>query len=209
MVVPTARQRQCTDVIQQAPDPDGMLRHVSRPRVDLVFRQLCTYANQDGICWPTIETVATDTGMGRRAVQAAMRFLRFVGLIERVRRRRVGGVWRSALTKIRRRPREWVMAAMPKAGDRPHRAEADQRRRRRAMEGVRRMLLGHAHTGAHRTPHQGISVLRTGGETPEAIRRRLPPDERTLAAAAKLEQIRRMHRESGTMARLTGNRRRK
>lgn len=171
------------------------------------MRQLATYANQDGLCWPTIETVATDTGMSRRAVQAAVRFLEWLGLIGRTRRRRTQGGWRTTLTTISRKPREWVEQMKPRAGHRPH---VDQKRAARAeiaRKNVQAMLLAQAHSGAHRTPHGISDLYRLAQQTP--ARGEGPTDLRTLSIVATIQQIRRSHIDAGNMQRNSANRRRK
>jgi DNA-binding transcriptional MocR family regulator len=47
-----------------------------------VLRDLADRANESGVCWPSIATIAADTGYDRRTIQRALRTLEHERLIE-------------------------------------------------------------------------------------------------------------------------------
>lgn len=60
-------------------------------RARMVSMYLRDRANQDGVCWPSIRTTATDLKLSRSTVKRALRDLEKLGYIENRRRCRCNG----------------------------------------------------------------------------------------------------------------------
>lgn len=56
-----------------------------------VYRYLCDRLNEDGICWPGINTIARDLNRSRSTVKRAIRDLEVIGLIKTEQRYRPNG----------------------------------------------------------------------------------------------------------------------
>ena len=69
---------------------------------------LCTYANDEGECWPRQEVLCSATGLSERAIRNHTRHLEAGGYIERLRRCR-----KSALYRL-------ILYPAPHAGDKRH-----------------------------------------------------------------------------------------
>ncbi len=68
-------------------NPLAALRFVLReleagPQEKLILLALVSYADADGACWPSVETLARGTGLGRRTVQRVLRRLEQAGLVD-------------------------------------------------------------------------------------------------------------------------------
>lgn len=51
----------------------------------ITLLMLANYANQDGQCWPSIDTLSLDTGLSRASVKRALRKLVERGLMTKAR----------------------------------------------------------------------------------------------------------------------------
>lgn len=56
-----------------------------------VYRYLADRANKDGICWPSIPTIAKDLKLSESTTRRALNDLRKVGLVKTKRRYRENG----------------------------------------------------------------------------------------------------------------------
>ena len=66
-----------------------------------VLSALADYADQDGRCWPSQETLAADTEFSRRTIASKLAWLEFRGFIRRIERRAKGsGRWKSDVLQI-------------------------------------------------------------------------------------------------------------
>ncbi len=92
-----------------------------------VLISLADQANDDGVCWPAIGTIASRCCMSERAVRTAMDHLEAVGLLSRERRFNSSNVYSvtpakfdssAAATKSTRKTAK--SAPAPGAGDAPH-----------------------------------------------------------------------------------------
>lgn len=73
------------------PIPEAMARSKDLPAgAKLVFGRLCRYAGEDGWCWPGLETLAADVGLGKRQTQKHLRTLEEQGFIRTEKRFRDG-----------------------------------------------------------------------------------------------------------------------
>jgi len=63
---------------------------VDKPSAKLVLVKLADFANDDGICWPSLRTIAAQTELSRDTVIRSVRFLQSKGLIRVTRRSRDG-----------------------------------------------------------------------------------------------------------------------
>lgn len=61
----------------------------------LVLLKLADSANDDGVCWPGVAALVSDTGMGERTVRQKIGTLVEKGLVGRVERRREDGTQRA------------------------------------------------------------------------------------------------------------------
>jgi|HubBroStandDraft_6_1064221.scaffolds.fasta_scaffold11923_9 hypothetical protein len=69
------------------PIPEAMARRKKLPAgAKLVFGRLCRYAGRDGRCWPAVETLAEEVGLGERQTQKHLRTLEQKGFIRTVKR---------------------------------------------------------------------------------------------------------------------------
>lgn len=75
-------------------------------RMDLPHRAISVYiyltdrANKDGICWPSIPTIAKDLKLSESTTRRALRDLRRVGLVKTEQRFRENGGNSSLLYKL-------------------------------------------------------------------------------------------------------------
>lgn len=69
-------------------------------RAYVVYLYLYDRANKEGICWPSINTIAADTKMSATTVRRAIKDLKKAGLIETEQRYREHGGKSSLLFKI-------------------------------------------------------------------------------------------------------------
>ena len=70
-----------------------------------VMVALAKFANPEGVCWPSLKTIASYAHMSRRGVMHALNRLERAGLVERTRRRRPGKrVAESTLYRIEQYP---------------------------------------------------------------------------------------------------------
>ena len=65
-----------------------------------VYIYLAERANQDGICWPAIRTIAKELRLSQSTVRRALQDLRGEGLIETTQRYRLNGGKSSLLYKL-------------------------------------------------------------------------------------------------------------
>lgn len=65
-----------------------------------VYIYLAERANQDGICWPAIPTIAKELKLSQSTVRRALQDLRGEGLIETTQRYRPNGGKSSLLYKL-------------------------------------------------------------------------------------------------------------
>ena len=56
-----------------------------------VFLCLALHINEEGLCWPSVELIAKETGYGKDTVFAALKSLEKMGFIARKKRRDEGG----------------------------------------------------------------------------------------------------------------------
>ena len=71
-------------------------------RAIVVYRYLNDRANRDGICWPGINTIATDLHRSRSTIKRAIRELRGLGLIQTEQRHRPNGAKSSLEYRLSR-----------------------------------------------------------------------------------------------------------
>lgn len=62
-----------------------------RPTTYAVLGVLCSYTNEQGSCWPSIESLVKRTGISRRTIIRSLKKLCEVGLISRLQRYASGG----------------------------------------------------------------------------------------------------------------------
>lgn len=67
------------------------LLHSIRPTAYAVLGALCSYANEQGSCWPSIDSLSKRTGISRRTIIRSLKKLCEVGLISRLQRYASGG----------------------------------------------------------------------------------------------------------------------
>jgi len=60
---------------------------VADPKAKLVLLKLADNANDKGVAWPKVETIAADTGLSRRSVYRALDWLEDAGIVTRNRGR--------------------------------------------------------------------------------------------------------------------------
>jgi DNA-binding transcriptional ArsR family regulator len=72
-------------------------QHVGDRAAKAVLRSLADQANADGICWPGVESIATDCEMDRSTVQRKLRLLEKVGLIRCIPRQGRSNVYELRL----------------------------------------------------------------------------------------------------------------
>ncbi len=93
--------------------PQNVLRADLSPRELKVYLALASHANEDGEAWPSLGTIAKETGLNDvRAVRRALRDLELVGMISSFRRFRGGNVAALALSSVYRLepdPNVWVL----------------------------------------------------------------------------------------------------
>jgi hypothetical protein len=58
------------------------------PQTQVLFVWLCSYADEEGVCFPSISRLASDCGMTGRSVINKLRVLEEKGLVERTRRKK-------------------------------------------------------------------------------------------------------------------------
>lgn len=71
-------------------------------RAVAVYLYLANMANQEGICWPAIPTVARDMKLSPSTVRRALQDLRSAGLLETTQRYRPNGGCSSLLYKLQK-----------------------------------------------------------------------------------------------------------
>jgi predicted transcriptional regulator len=66
-----------------------------------VYRYLADRANKDGICWPSIPTIAKDLKLSESTTRRALKDLRRAGLVQREQRFRENGGNSSLAYKVK------------------------------------------------------------------------------------------------------------
>ncbi len=84
------------------------------PTVKAVLLKLADAANDAGICWPSLRTIADQTELSLRSVRVALRQLEATGMIQTTRRR-VGKNYTSSVYSLTFMPTE--KSNRPTAGD--------------------------------------------------------------------------------------------
>jgi hypothetical protein len=88
------------------------------PLVRLLWRVLVDYAGQDGLCWPSVGTLALDCGVSERHVQRAIRTLQQYGHIEVTERRGETSLYRlNPMTPMSPHPVTRESPVVPSAPD--------------------------------------------------------------------------------------------
>lgn len=72
--------------------PIKMLKGLS-PYVQTVFLWICHHANNDGVCWPSLETLCQECGMGRTRLINTIKYLIKIHYIEKRRRKQQSSVY--------------------------------------------------------------------------------------------------------------------
>ena len=56
------------------------------PQTQVLFMWICSYADDRGVCWPSVGRLSTDCGMSRRTVFSRLEKLLSIGLIQKKHR---------------------------------------------------------------------------------------------------------------------------
>ena len=57
------------------------LRQVKNPSAKLILIALARYANKQGVCWPSIETLSGDTGISERQIMRIIKDLEATAIV--------------------------------------------------------------------------------------------------------------------------------
>lgn len=86
-------------------------QRVGAPSTKLVLLLLADYADDEGHCWPFVETVAEKAEMGEKSVRRHLKKLEKLGLLERTRERRADGTMGGY--------EYWLSISWPESENRP------------------------------------------------------------------------------------------
>ena len=119
-----------------------------------VLISLADQANDDGVCWPAVGTIAARCCMSARAVRTAMDHLEAVGLLTRDRRFNSSTVYKVT-------PANFDKAAAPsKAGRKSEKQVLHRAQGLRPMQGCARCRRDAPHAGMHRAQVWGCAPCR-------------------------------------------------
>jgi hypothetical protein len=71
------------------------------PNQMLVIICLCDWANDDGVCWPSLDRIAWKTGLSKRSVQRIIATFEDLGIVTKTRRYHTSTIYRVNLTPLR------------------------------------------------------------------------------------------------------------
>ncbi|KAA0122078.1 helix-turn-helix domain-containing protein [Methylobacterium sp. P1-11] len=129
------------------------------PVVKCVLIALAYYADEDGLCWPSQETLAQNTGFSPRAVRGAIASLRELGLITCEKQRRSDGSRRSDNITLK-------IGAQPKRQDVPVVGRQQAGGAKQAARGAKPAARGAGHEPSQN--HQGNRHQSAGEREREA-----------------------------------------
>ena len=71
------------------------------PASKLLLIALCDYANDDGLCYPSLKTIQSKVNLGKTNITYILKSFEFLNIIERSQRKRENGSYTSTIYTIR------------------------------------------------------------------------------------------------------------